>query len=142
MNKKNSFTLIEILVVATIIALLASVASVTYSQFTRQARNTRRATDLEQVRAALEMYRSNNNTYPVGTGWNTLSVLTTPVVYVQSLPQDPKNPASLYYYSGSENDYVIAAQTEDSSTCQTPPGGSNCGEGNGCNYCIGPYGKK
>jgi len=60
---KKSFTLIEILVVATIIALLATAATITYAQLTKQSRDARRKTDLEQIRAALEMYRSNNNQY-------------------------------------------------------------------------------
>ena len=67
----KGFTLIEILVVATIIGLLASGAIVSYQQLLKQSRDAKRKTDLEQVRAALEMYRSNEDTYPVGT-WSNL----------------------------------------------------------------------
>jgi len=67
----KGFTLIEILVVATIIGLLASGAIVSYQQLSKQSRDAKRKTDLEQVRAALEMYRSNEDTYPVGT-WSNL----------------------------------------------------------------------
>lgn len=139
---KKAFTLIELLVVATIIVLLASAASVAYSQFSKQSRDARRKADLEQVRAALEIYRSNESTYPVGTGWATLNVLTSGTIYIQSLPDDPKDPASLYYYSGSVSDYTLGSQLETTSSCTSAPGGSSCGASKPCNYCLGPYGQK
>jgi general secretion pathway protein G len=143
MKKKLGFTLIEILVTATIIGLLAAVASISYSQLTKQSRDAKRKTDLEQVRAALEIYRSNSDTYPVGTGWATLSVLTGPIIYLQTLPSDPKSANFSYYYSGDINDYTLAAQLEVSSSCSSgAPGGSSCGSGSPCNYCLGPYGQK
>ncbi len=135
---KKGFTLIEILVVATIIVLLTATAIVTYTTFLKQSRDAKRKTDLEQVRAALEMYRSNINTYPVGSVYaTTLSVLTTPVIYIQSLPTDPKNPTYSYYYTGTASDYTIAAYLEG--------GGTTCVAGQcglNCNYCMGPYGQK
>ena len=141
---KKSFTLIEILVVATIIALLAAGASVSYSQLNKQSRDAKRKTDLEQIRGALEMYRSNSTDgkYPTGN-WSNLSVLTGSPKYIQSLPTDPKNPTYVYYYSSSDGlDYTLAAQLETTSSCTSPPGGNSCGTGNPCNYCLGPYGKK
>ena len=135
---KKGFTLIEILVVTTIIVLLTGTAAVTYSVFLKQSRDTKRKTDLEQIRASLEMYRSNNNTYPVGNVYSTtLSVLTTPVIYIQSLPTDPKNPTYIYYYSGSISDYTLGSYQEG--------GGATCVAGQcglNCNYCLGPYGQK
>ncbi len=137
MNKNNGFTLIEILVVVTIIGLLTATAAVTYTAFLKQSRDAKRKTDLEQTRAALEMYRSNNNTYPVGS-WTNLSVLTAPVTYIQSLPTDPKNPTYTYYYSGSASDYTLGAYLESTSSC---PVTISC-TGANCNYCAGPYGQK
>ena len=131
---KKSFTLIEILVVTTIIVLLTSIAAVSYSQFSKSSRDARRKTDLEQLRAALEMYRSNNDTYPVGN-WSNLSVLTT--TYIQSLPTDPKSTSYSYYYSGAVNDYTVGSYLES--------GGTSCvaaGCTVDCNYCLGPYGLK
>ena len=124
---KKSFTLIEILVVVTIIGLLTLTAVVTYSVF------------LEQIRASLEMYRSNNDTYPVGSVYaTTLSVLTTPVTYIQSLPTDPKSSSYSYYYTGSASDYTIAAYLENGGTVCVAA--TSC-SANGCNYCLGPYGQ-
>lgn len=138
MKKSQGFTLIEILVVVTIIVLLTAAAVVSYTAFFKQARDAKRKTDLEQVRAALEIYRSNNDTYPVGIGWASLSTLTSPVIYIQSLPSDPKNPTYSYYYSGSISDYTLGAYLESTSSCPVTIGCT----GANCNYCVGPYGQK
>ncbi len=130
---KKGFTLIEILVVVTIIVLLTAVAVISYSTFLKQARDAKRKTDLGQISAALEMFRSNNDTYPT-TG---LSQLTAPTIYIQSVPTDPKNPTYTYYYSGSAADYTLGAYLENGgTTCAAGQCGSNC------NYCLGPYGVK
>ncbi|OGK53381.1 hypothetical protein A2970_02485 [Candidatus Roizmanbacteria bacterium RIFCSPLOWO2_01_FULL_44_13] len=135
------FTLIEILVVATIIALLASAASVAYSQFGKQARDARRKADLESVRAAVEMYRSNEDTYPVSItfGGDLCDPLgCSTATYIESIPNDPKNPTYKYYYSGTASDYTIGAYLETASTCAVT---ISC-TGANCNYCLGPYGEK
>lgn len=137
---KKSFTLIEILVVATIIALLTTVASVVYSQFTKQSRDARRKADLESIRAAVEIYRSNENTYPTTLTFggdlcdpNGCSVAT----YMSSIPNDPKAP-KIYYYTGATSDYTLGAYLETGGT--TACVASACG--GYCNYCLGPYGAK
>lgn len=132
---KKCFTLIEILVVSTIIVLLTSVAFVSYNQLNKESRNSRRKTDLEQIRSALEMYRSNNDQYP-----DNLNLLTGPTVYLSNIPSDPKSPTYRYNYLKISNvDYIIGAYLEGaSSSCSTT---INCGSAN-CNYCLGPYGKK
>jgi len=144
---KKSFTLIEILVVSTIIVLLTATAVVTYSAFLKQSRDARRKSDLEQVRAAVEMYRSNNDTYPItiAEGASLCDPVGCPPAgskYLEKFPSDPKNLTYKYYYSGSASNYTLGAQLETTSSCTSPPGGNSCGTGNPCNYCIGPYGQK
>jgi len=154
---KKSFTLIEILVVSTIIALLASGGALVYTQLNRASRDAKRKADLEQIRAALEMYRSNNNYYPLSSSVNTTCGNTTGLsdgtsTYLSDIPDDPKCSTYKYYYnplpSGCNNttvycnNYTLAAQLETTSSCTSPPGGNSCGTGNPCNYCLGPYGQK
>ena len=130
---KKGFSLIEILVVVTIIGLLTVTAAVTYTAFLKQARDAKRKTDLGQISVALEMYRSNNDTYPT-TG---LSQLTAPTIYIQSVPTDPKNPTYTYYYLGTASDYTLGSYLEGGgTTCVAGQCGGNC------NYCLGPYGQK
>ena len=130
---KKGFSLIEILVVVTIIGLLTVTAAVTYTAFLKQARDAKRKTDLGQISVALEMYRSNNDTYPT-TGF---SQLTAPTIYIQSVPTDPKNPTYTYYYLGTASDYTLGSYLEGGgTTCVAGQCGGNC------NYCLGPYGQK
>lgn len=137
---KKSFTLIEILVVATIIGLLAATGFISYRQLSKQSRDAKRKLDLEQVRAALEIYRSNIGSYPISSvppNWSSdLIVLTTPIVYLQKLPNDPNPALYSYYYYGSNVDYILAAHLENGSTnyCLI----DYCSN---CNYCVGPYGE-
>ncbi|MEK7597608.1 MAG: type II secretion system protein GspG [Patescibacteria group bacterium] len=130
---KKSFTLVEILVVATIIVLLTAATTVTYSTFLKQSRDAKRKADLGQISSALEMYRSNNDTYPI-TG---LSQLTAPTIYIQTVPTDPKNPTYTYYYTATASDYTLGSYLEGGgTTCVAGQCGGNC------SYCLGPYGQK
>jgi len=141
MKDKESFTLVEILVVTTIIALLAAVTAVSYSQLGKQSRDNRRKTDIEQIRAALEMYRSNdaNGYYTTADYNNSCSSYTGLSGYIASMPTDPK---TSYYYrcniSKTNNTYAIGGYLETGTV-----GSPNCGDcatGIACNYCVGPYG--
>lgn len=145
---RRGFTLVEILIVVGIMTIILSMGIGSYSSINRKARDDRRRADLEQIRSALEMYRSNNNVYP--------TALPTPAgglpfgspfsdtsnTYLQKTPQDPVSPRQVYYYQVSGSDYTIAAQLESTSTCVSAPGGSSCGVGMACNYCLGSYGQK
>ncbi len=147
-NIKDGFSLLEMLVVTAIIGLLASTMVFSYSQFVRQSHDARRKTDLENIKAALEQYRSNNNIYPASV------VFTSPNnnicdpggcaagVYMQKVPNDPKT-GNTYWYTqvGGGSDYTLC-------TCLSGGGTSaagNCGPcpvATTCNYCLGPYGQK
>lgn len=139
----KGFTLIEILVVATIISMLSAGAFVSYSVVTKNSRNARRKTDLENIRVALEEYRRTKDIYPTsltfGTGSLTDDLGNT---YMSKIPQDPKSPTQVYYYTSTGADYTLASQLETTSSCASPPGSPNCGTGYACNYCLGPYGQK
>ena len=73
MNQKQGyfydrgFTLIELLVVISIIIILASVVLNTISTSRAKARDTKRISDLKQIRIALELYRQDHGDYPVTT---------------------------------------------------------------------------
>ncbi len=137
--KKNGFTLIEVLVAATIIAVLSVVGVASYTSINRRSRDAKRKSDVEQVRSALEMYRTDIGSYPAGstTGFRLLTDLESELVstYMPSIPSDPKS-TSAYYYSplGSAPyySYCICAYLESeagSSTCTgvTMPAGCNYG---------------
>ena len=53
--EKFGFTLIELLVVIAIVGILVAVGSISYLTASKQSRDTRRKTDLEQIRQALKL---------------------------------------------------------------------------------------
>ena len=64
-TKKRGFSLIEILVVATIIMVISAIGLVSYSSAQVSARDAQRAKDLENVRTVLLLYRTENGYYPL-----------------------------------------------------------------------------
>lgn len=92
--KKIGFTLIELLVVIAIVGILLALGTASYITAMKQSRDTKRKTDLEQIRQALETYRSENGTYPILEGWTT----TLLSGYISEIPVDPKT-SEVYYYS-------------------------------------------
>lgn len=137
---KKGFSFIEILVVVTIIGVLTSLAAITYGNFLKQSRDAKRKTDLTQIAAALEMYRSNNDQYySASFNGDCAGVTTWLSSYITTVPSDPKN-SSGYYYNCiiSANDYTLGAYLEGggSGSC------GNCKAGIACNYCLGPYGQE
>ncbi|MEK9179277.1 MAG: prepilin-type N-terminal cleavage/methylation domain-containing protein [Patescibacteria group bacterium] len=133
-TNKNGFTLIEVLVVATIISLLASIGFVSYASFSRQSRDARRKTDLENVRSALELYRSDNDYYPV-------NLLTIAPTYILTTPADPQSSERLYSYSPTGSpvtSYSMCAGLEGNTSSKT--GCGDCGTGITCSYKLTPLG--
>lgn len=102
-TRKQGFTLIEILVAATIIAVLVTIGIVSYASINKRSRDSKRKSDLEQVRSALEMFRSDNGYYPdAGAGnWAQASNLSTTLVatYMPAVPSDPST--GTYYYKAT-----------------------------------------
>lgn len=63
-NLQPAFTIIELLVVISVIGLLASVIMVALNSARAKARDTKRIADLKQISTALEFFYDNNGRYP------------------------------------------------------------------------------
>lgn len=107
MRSRRAFTLIELLIVAAIISILASIAMVNYSHATIRSKAAALKNDLRITATAMEAYVTDNGHYPpaagVGEYYNEfgyftepnsarLIPLTTPIAYVSSVPMDPFRP--------------------------------------------------
>ncbi len=73
---QRGFSLIELIVVTSIIALLASVVLVSFTQFRYKANNARRLAEIQSVKKSLELYYISHLRYPDPDGdgcggWDT-----------------------------------------------------------------------
>ena len=67
MKKHSGFTLVELLVVISIIALLSVVAFYAVTYVKARARDAKRVADLDTFSKALELYNNNTGIYPINT---------------------------------------------------------------------------
>jgi general secretion pathway protein G len=133
-KKNRAFTLIEVLVAVTIIAVLTAIGVVSYVSANRNARDSKRLSDVEQIRAALEMYRADCGTYPATASVVFGSALTssctgTTNTYMSSIPNDPRPSAGgEYSYTGGDDNYTLTIYSEKTSTyrCFGPLGEKGC----------------
>jgi len=131
MKKPNKgFTLIELLVAMTIMAMLLAIAIFSYQGARKSARDGRRKADLEQIRSALEMCRTDTDSYPLSI-YDNISCGVPAQLYLSGTPTDPATEDD-YYYSGTNNTYTLCAYLEagGDGSC----GVANCGSGRTCNY--------
>jgi prepilin-type N-terminal cleavage/methylation domain-containing protein len=63
-SKKSGFTIIELIVVVSIIGILAAVITVNFNESRAGVRDTERAVSLEQLQLALELYKDTYGQYP------------------------------------------------------------------------------
>lgn len=126
---KKGFTLIEVLVSATIIAVLTAIGVVSYTNINKRSRDTKRRSDMEQIRSSLEMYRSDNGSYPNtgGGSWTDASGLSATLVssYMAAIPSDPKSTTQTYRYeatnlvSGKYYGYCLSGLLESENPTDT-----------------------
>jgi prepilin-type N-terminal cleavage/methylation domain-containing protein len=89
---KRAFTLIELLIVVSIIAILASIAVPNFLEAQVRAKVSRVKAEHAVIALALETYHVDNNRYPetnVKTRWERFQMLTTPIAYITTVPTDP-----------------------------------------------------
>ena len=130
---KRGFTLIEILVTISIIGLLTMVGITNFRVANQKARDGRRQGDLEQIKAALELYRTDEGEYPGSIAPGETIESLTGTVYMNEVPDDPLS-TQTYYYSSDTDTYTLCAalELETTGVC----GGNTCGAGVTCNYQI------
>ncbi len=149
-------TLIELLIVISIIAILISIGSVSYLSAQRQGRDAQRKSDLHRVASALEQYYADNNAYPIDENTGQIDCGPNPGddtrawgapfvcdsrTYLSELPVDPRAPATPNYFydaQNSEQRFVLSADLENDTDpaiiaglpCTPEPGPPTY------NYCI------
>lgn len=92
--EKQSFTLIELLIVVAIIGILAAIAVPNFMNAQMRARIARVQTDQKAIGTALGMYHVDRNAFPPFLNWPDFAFigvkeLTTPIAYIAVYPVDP-----------------------------------------------------
>lgn len=139
---KKGFTLIEILVVISIIAILAGIGISVFSGVQKNNRDQARIRDLQAIKQALELYRSDNGDYPVTGNVGVGTTLTNPSrtkIYLEAWPADPIN-GQLYKYvkASTGTGFVVCAKKEGTiaDTALTDCLSAICDTSNTCNIGL------
>jgi prepilin-type N-terminal cleavage/methylation domain-containing protein len=127
-EKKQGFTLMEVLVAVSIVVVLATVVMVNIQQAKMKSRDAQRKSDLQQIQLALRLYKDANGAYPAtgcgSAGWASPGAVTSvdgnitcPVyipnlvpLYISKLPLDPLNENDLdkgFFYKSNGTDYKL-----------------------------------
>ena len=119
--QNKGFTLIELLVVISVIGILASLLLARFGTVEKSARDSRRKSDLNQYRTALENYSiKTNGVYPVRTTVGDASsgqpCTALSPSYLSVCPQDPRQDGTTYFYrylsDASGLNYILWARME------------------------------
>lgn len=115
-NTKRGFTLLELLVVISIIALLTLGILAALDQARAKGRDAERISDVKQIHVALELYYAVNKKYPDPS---TLEDDLVDGGHINALPTDPKTgDPYLYETENSGKDFKIQVTADDGKTCE------------------------
>lgn len=154
------FTLVEIMVVASIIAILATIMYANFNQGSAQSRDAERKADLRNIQSALELYKNLNGRYPsgcngpdvwsgqIGTSYDCPTATDSQYIiglapkFIPVLPTDPKlnGVNSGYVYTTDDEGMVykiMAMDTVESESVGYTHSFSRCGDvGKSSNECA------
>lgn len=109
MNTNRGLTLIEVLVVTTIIGLLAAVGVMSFSTAQKKARDAARKSHVSEVKNAFEQYFSDCAfKYPVSVGTSIVCAATSRT-FMNPVPTDPKD--------GLTGSYTLDTSTTPGKIC-------------------------
>lgn len=135
-SKKRGFTLIELLVTSTIIIVLSAIGMVSFASAGKNARDSKRKADLETVRQALVLYKTEVGNYPTGAYTAATNTLKSQGFLSDPLPRDPKSSNS-YDYKVSGSQFCLCASAEGTGThTKLGTAAGVCTAGTGSYFCV------
>lgn len=138
-NKKNGFTLIEIIVSLFIIGLIITIANISINKVREKGRDVKRIDNIKQIQLALEMYRRDVGSYPetLNFGEQLVNPSNSNIVYLDKIPTNlfykgSNCPNEEYAYTLDDGKYEIEfclenfqTEIESNYNCATVSGISN-----------------
>jgi type II secretion system protein G len=137
-NKKKGFTLVELLVVISIMGILTVISLSSFVSAQTKARDAQRKSDLEQTSKALMLYYSDTGIFPSEAsftfGNEEPGFKLGETIYMRKTPQDPKSPTAVYVYKTDGRSFNLFANLENKkdSQCKETPY-----DVDGTDYCYG-----
>jgi len=142
------FSLIELLVVISIIGILATLVLTNLTSARARARDAKRKSDLDSINKSLRLYYNDAQNFPLGDsssgyaikGCGTVAIptvcswgsafSTTTNVYMGTLPRDPSSTSSSVitynYYSDGSDTFALIALLENISDPSIAESQANC----------------
>ena len=110
-HAQKGFTLIELIVVIGIIAILAAVLLASLLSVQKGARDSRRLSDINQIKAALVNFEANESRYPT-TAEGVSLVGNSYLDPVPTAPASGPGGAQSYQYFQGDTGFVVCVQSE------------------------------
>lgn len=164
-TKNSGFTLVELLVVMSILGVLVTLVAGGFRTAQLRGRDAQRKADLKEVANSLELFYSDYGIYPNASGtqiaacpydpvsesgtacsWGEDEFTDSKTVYFKILPEDPGSPSYYYVYrvvpASSNQKYQLFARLENprdpnclGGDCSTSPVSISCGDAV-CNFAV------
>lgn len=143
MNRLNGFTFIELLVTIAILGILTTITAVSFRGANKNARDTQRRAEIQEIKGGIEEYRLVSGVYPAdnsssqGFLLNDLQPEYLSRNYVDPLNKQQDGNNYYYYYEyvhASGCSYALYALMENDDNIQLCP--AECGVSLINVYCV------
>lgn len=156
-KRAGGFTLVEMLVVISIIAILTSVLAGGYVNSQKNSRDAARKIQLKSISDVLNSFYADNNRYPYDSDVGSIKGINTiideegelndgkGVIYIKKMPKEMKSDLKKITYKVSDTGksfwlFTNLENPEDKSCYRDPEGSEGCGShyvvDKGCCYVI------